>query len=492
MLIMALYLKRRLVLPLIILLVLAVVLTGFMQAPVVVKNGSSDTLYTAPAAATRTLKYGLGTATPSPQLDNPLQKSTSKLYCSARTRSQYTPADYSRQSGYILVLSFREQLTKASNNLFDLQCWAKTLNADVNIVEPFVETSHLVVPLNSSKVKLFRFRDIFDFGVWRLLSGQHNFPPLVPWEEFNAEAPRQLIVVRFRYLTVKVIRQSDYKEGCETSAELSAKIEYLTEVYQFTVIREVCINFVSRDELSLLQFNQYLYGGIEPKSVTVLMEEWRGLGPQENGKRVVLPHGCSLSQSQHVESMTYAWPSQKLICDSMKYKQKYFQGEDYISVMVRTEKVGRLNNSREFMSLCFNKTLEQWRELKAATGIEKTFLAMDIGKYGSYSLVDSIRYNHPFLHMYSDFIKEVFGQDATIKSWEASFESIVSTQDRGYIGSLQKTLAAQGKCMVLTGGGSFQRHSRFIHNRINARMPTTCVQIIKKCSKGIKSPPASS
>ncbi len=514
--------KRKLTLLLLgcILLVLAAVLmTGYLRVggsiPSVVAKSSPSSrglLLEGKISASRTLmsrnvsvKTSRGlmtTAPPPPKLEDLLQKSTSKLYCSSRTRSSYNSIakvagiGCDQCTGYILVLSFREQQTKASDNLFDLQCWARTLY--VNIVEPFVEKSHLVVPLpiNSSQ-QLFRFRDIFDSGVWKLLSAQHKFAPLVPLDEFYEKAPRELIVVQFKYLTFKLMMKQreanetvlphfavdgNYKEGCETSPELTARVEYLRRVHNFSVIREVCINFANGDELTLHQFNHHLYAGIDSKSVTVLMEEWRGLSSQEGGRRVVLSNACS---SVHVKSMTYTWPSQRLVCDSKRYKQKFFFGEDYVSVMVRTEKVGRLNSSPEFMSACLNKTLRQWRTLKATTGLKRTFLAMDIGQYGSYSLVEknSGKY-YPLLHLYTYFIKELFGKDATIESWEASFESISPRQDLGYIGSLQKTIAAQGKCMVLTGGGSFQRHTKIIHDR-TANRKQTCVQIIQKCSRGL-------
>lgn len=506
------------------LLVLAVMLMGcFLQAgsiPVVVMGGTKgERTLVAAGAARRTLMsrntiVTMATISKNITASSPLaapaqfprqlqktelkallQQSTSKLYCSSRTRTLYNSISavtgnhqQSSRTGYILVLSFREQQTKASDNLFDLQCWARSLR--VNIVEPFVENSHLVVPIpaNSSTTQLFKFGDIFDAEVWRLLSMQHNFPPLTPWEAFYTNAPRELIVVRFKYRTYKMGLQkgtsrttTPHNELCEISEELRAKVEYLTKTHNFVVVREVCINFVSGGDLTSRQFNQRIYDNFEPESVTVLMEQWRGLSPQEGGRRVSLSNACS---GTSMASMPYAWPSQKLICDSRKYKQKFFQGKEYISVMVRTEKMGRVGTSQEFMSSCLNKTLNEWRALKASTGVTNTFLAMDIGHYGSYSLVgkNNDKY-HPFVHLYTDFIKELFGEDATIESWESTFESIVPRKDMGYIGSLQKAVAAQGKCMVLTGGGSFQKHAKYIHERVGKKQ--SCVQIVQSCSRGL-------
>lgn len=335
-------------------------------------------------------------------LRNLLQKSTSRLLCEPRpsnkthhNKNTWMHSCSDKRTGYILVVSFHEQQTKASDNLFGLQCWGKALL--VNIVEPFIENSHFVVPLRDNlNTELLRFGDLFDLDVWQLLTAQYKFAPLASWNDFLIKAPRQLIVVHFKYLTSKnrkssnnesvthLALNSNYKGGCVINTELSKKIHYLTSEHDFRIVREVCFNFAMGDELTQFQFHRHLYGALSPGAVTVLMEEWRGLGTIENGKRVVLFDACLLAM--HVQSMAYSWPSQQLICDAKKYRQKYLKTANYISLMVRTEKILSLDNSREFMSNCLNETLKAWRELKASTGTKTTFLSMDIGNYGSDSL----------------------------------------------------------------------------------------------------------
>lgn len=433
-----------------------------------------------------------------------LQRLTTQLKCSPRKQysmiqdniSTITGIDSSRRTGYVLAASFREQQTKASNNLFGLQCWAKTLF--VNIVEPFFENSHLVVPLNGTEKNLLKYGDVFDIGVRQLLTAQHKFAPLASWDTFIDKAPRQLIVVRFKYLTSKVYRRrqkdlnttkthfavdSKYKEGCGRNPKFAGKIQYLRAVHNFTIIREVCFNFAEGDQLTLHQFNRHLYEGIGPKTATVVMEEWRGLGSMENGKHVVLFDACL--PANYVQSTTFVWPSQKLICDANKYKVKYLGTDGYIALMVRTEKILTLNSSRDAMAYCLNETLTLWKKMKTSTGLEKTFLSMDIGTYGSYTLVEKRdkRYT-PFLHLYDHFIKELFGPDATTRTWEETFEAIIAKRDSGYVGSLQKTIAAQAKCTVFSGGGSFQKHAKYMYERVNAKR-RKCIGVVHKCSRGL-------
>lgn len=402
-----------------------------------------------------------------------------------------------KRTGYILVASFREQQTKASDNLFGLQCWAKTLF--VNIVEPYIINSHFVVPMSADQTSLLRYRDIFDLDVRQLLTAQHKFAPLASWDDFSSKASRKVIVVRFKYLSAKMSKfkrknsnesvthlavNGSYKEGCDINAEFSRKIRYLRRELNFTVVREVCFNFAQGDELTLFQFNRHLYGGLGPKTVTVLMEEWRGLGSMENGKRVILFDACL--PSSYVQSVTYSWPSQQLICDAKRYRQKNLRTANYISLMVRTEKIVSLDSSREFMAGCLNETLKVWRGLVASTGLQKTFLSMDIGSYGSNTLEqngDSKYY--PFLDLYRAFIRELFGPHATIKSWELGFEQAAVKRDLGYIGSLQKTLSAQSRCVVFAGGGTFQKHAQHIYERVNHGKRKPCLKILHRCSRGL-------
>lgn len=439
----------------------------------------------------------LGNATKSAK--NPSQRLGLHLQCD-------TPLHYpkgsmeevdARRTGYVLALSFHEQQTKATDNLFMLQCWAKTLF--VNIVEPFVVKSHLAFPMNKNQQQYVKYREMFDIKKWQILTTRHKFSPLASWDQFVAKAPRRLIVVRFKYLTPREYKQRKklgeklvhlaldnhrYKEGCETSQELEDKIHYVTKELNFTIVRDVCMNFAEGDELTLFQFNRHVFGGMGPKTVTVLMEEWRGFGAAEKGKRIVLFDGCWLPTN--VQSIAYMWPSQQLICDAQKYRHKYLRTESYIALMVRTEKIDSLTGDEESMAQCLNKTLMKWKKLKKASGIQKTFLSMDIGQYGSYSLIEQkgdTKYL-PYISLYSKFFKDLFGSYATIKTWEMGFEEMATKKDPGYIASLQKTIAAMSKCIIFTGGGSFQRHAKYIYEKVN-RNNKKCTIIIQECSRGI-------
>lgn len=393
------------------------------------------------------------------------------------------------RTGYILALTFREQQTKASDNLFSLQCWAKTLS--VYVVEPFMKDSHLVVPVNNSQHKLIRFSDSFDIAAWQGATAKHSFAPLASWEKFLTEAPRELIVVHFHYTkqaTQKLRKEQGmrlthlavddtYKSGCVPEKGFSDKLQYLTSQHNFTVVRDVCFNFNDGDELTLYQFNRHLFGEFAPKQVTVLMEEWRGLNQEVNGKRVVVYDACWTELP--VLSLQYSRPSQRLLCDASRYKHKYLR-YSYIAVIVRTEKI-LLMDDRNLVMTCLNKTLELWRQTKKTTGIHLTFVSMDIGKYGSLGMRLSTQNN-----TYEEFFRQIYGPDASVKKWEDTFESVTNIHDAGYIASLQKTLVAKAQCIVFVGGGSFQKHTKYLYERLNPDKKKRCIQVVQKCSRNLK------
>ena len=430
---------------------------------------------------------------PPARIDSAKTKRTSSYDCqNPNTAPQLASENVEsnkHRTGYVLALTFREQQTRASDNLFSLQCWAKTLS--VHIVEPFMRDSCLMIPMNDDQQKMMRFSDTFDIKAWQGATSKQGFAPLAGWEKFLAEAPRELIIVHFRYVhqaTHKLWKEQGinlphlavddtYKSGCVPDEDSVTKIQYLTSKYNFSVVREVCFNFNHGDELTLYQFNTHLFGEFSPKDVTVLMEEWRGLKHEVNGKRVVVYDACWTEIP--VLSLQYSRPSQKLLCDASQYRHKYLRSA-YIAVIVRAEKIPSLNDENS-LTKCLNKTLDVWRQLRRTSGIYLTFVSMDVGKYGSKGMKQS---DQNITH--EAFFKQIYGPRASIKKWEHTFESVTDARDSGYIASLQKTIVMEAKCIVFVGGGSFQRHTKYLYEKLHPDRKKRCIQIVQGCTRNLR------
>lgn len=411
-----------------------------------------------------------------------------------RVRGLAKDAKHGRRTGYVLCLTYREQQTKAAANMFSLQCWAKTLL--VNVVEPFVHDSRFVIPLDASQKAMLAFSDIFNLRQWDLLTTKLSFAPLAPWRQFLANASRDLIVVHLQYSSVMSVHQrivsgekathmaisDNYKEGCTKKRRFAAQLSHLAK-YGFKVVREVCINFEHGDEITLLQFNSHILGSHHPHDVTILMDEWRGFAPTaDNGKRVLINDAC-WSRST-TRSSLYLRPSQRVYCDAHKYQELYLargaHKTRYISVIVRTEKIRLVKSG---MHECLQKTLKLLAYVQNRTRINSTFLSMDIGQYGS----NTIDANNADLKTeYNDFISGIYGKGSSTEMWERTFETVTSVREAGYIASVQKVLVAEGHCLVLVGGGSFQKHTILLHRTANKKRGLKpCVHIVKSCSKNM-------
>ena len=357
----------------------------------------------------------------------------------------------------------------------------------MNIVEPFLQDSRMVVPLDSSQEAMLRFSDLFDLQQWDKLTSVLGFPPLAPWEVFVSDAPRDLIIVHLHYSSLKIVHKritsgekathlafSDaYKQGCIVKSVFSRKLKYLTD-RGFRVAREVCVNFEHGDELTLFQFNNHILGPYQPKDVTILLDEWRGFTLGDTGKRVLVTDTCD---SAHLGPFLRA--SSKIHCDAKTYQEMFLQSSAYIAVIVRTEKIRQ--TTALSMQQCLQRTLDKVNAVHNATHIKNVFLSMDIGKYGS----SGNRENDP--NKYKSFITSIYGSGSSIDMWEKSFEAVTDLREAGYIAALQKALVAEARCVVAVGGGSFQRHTLILHkNASNAKgRSRLCVHIIQECSKNL-------
>ena len=390
------------------------------------------------------------------------------------------------RTGYVLCLTYREQQTKAALSMFSLQCLSKAL--PVNIVEPFIHESRLVVPLDTSQKTMPAFGDLFSLRQWDVLTSKFGFAPLVPWRQFLSRAPRDLVVVHLQYRTVADEKfgtvGSSYKEGCGEKPQLAEQLLYLVQ-YGFKIVREVCVNFESGQQISLSKFYQHILGSYQPGDVSIVMNEWRGLAPQDNMKRVLISDSdiCNQKHSPvYIRSSINLQPSQRIHCEARNYQKVYLGGgNEYVSVVVRTEKIRQCVDSKAGMKTCLQKTVKLLTSVQKETNLTSTFLSMDIGKYGSSSSASDFNDFD-----YSDFIAGVYGRETSVKMWEGTFEKVASSKEAGYVALLQKVLAAQARCLVIVGGGSFQKHAILLHKIFSRRRKQTpCVHTVESCSKNL-------
>lgn len=398
-----------------------------------------------------------------------------------------------------MVVKFYEQQTMASGNLLELQCWARYLG--LAVVKPFMYDSFMLTPLDSSThSRLLKFEDIFDISHWKVHVQNEGYAPLADWSTFIAKAPRNVIYAQFKHPTSKTVRNlraqghqfphpregDQFQVGCKFNTVTEKKFASLKSA-GFRIVKKVCFNFQLGDELTLHEFNQHLLGDYLPSQVTVLIDEWHGLG---QSTRVLIKENICGEKIAFREEVR---PSQRIVLDAERYAQKYLNGSNYLAVITRFEMTGLTRGGNQhsdkedpyrIIPVCMKLTLSEWIKLKAKTGIQSTFLSIDIGRYGSSSFEKRSYYGH--LRDMVEFVGEIYEGRLGVLEWERTFEDVSSTTDAGYVALLQQVLVTRAKCILFVGGGSFQRHALHLYQQLHPRTEDQCVVVVKPCTSAYR------
>ena len=436
----------------------------------------------------------LNTNTPTKNNSQVLKKASSTLYSFA---TEPQSSKFSRDRGFVLAMDYWEQQTSASRNLQNLQCWATQLN--LSVVEPVMVESKLKTPLSTHpKSKGFWFREVFNIEMWNNLSSRVGHSTLVPWDSFIREAPRNVILVSFKYGSHEEVKKrlnkpplppsERIKQDCGSNKWSStAAFQQFFRRHQFQVVREVCFNFAFGDKISRHNFTAHLYGNQSPNKSTVIYQNWKGTWPPAAKRVHILNSDCGNARIQ--EAIV---PSPQILQKVVKYQKTYLKAQPYIAIMGRMEKVkiamqGR-KHGRLSLAECFSKLLAAWNKVKVESSLNQTFLAMDIGRFGSHSFTRGWN-GSDFTTEFERFFKALYGgvggargKGATVKEWEKTFEETVKTSDPGYVALLQKVLVAQAQCVVFIGGGSFQKHTLHLYRTIHPHTHSQCVHIVRECT----------
>ena len=394
------------------------------------------------------------------------------------------------ERGYVLAANYYEQQSMGSRNMFLLQCWAQRL--DLLVVKPVMKGSKLMTPLDNQEQRtMLKFEDSFNLTEWNQRSQMLNHAPLVEWGEFLRKAPRKVVLVKFEHPSVSLLKSrrkagegilhqpegDRYKSGCRSKWPSKADLSFMTSK-GFKVVRNICFNFFFGDELSVEEFHQHLLGDLVAKEVTIIFEIWRGLGSPQ---RVLVKNACPGS----FPIQEYISPSEKLLQDASRYIRAYLSGGAYMAVMGRLEMpLVTMHKKFPVVPFCLEETLSQWKLFQEETHLEKTFLSIDIGKYGSWRF----RYHldSDISKKFTDFVSTIFDGSMTEKEWEKTFEAVSRVKDAGYIGLLQKVIVTRAKCVLFVGGGAFQRHALHLYKQLHPNPEDQCIRVVKSCTNSAK------
>ena len=367
----------------------------------------------------------------------------------------YNYKNHSR--GYVLSLSYYDQQVSASGRLLNLQCWAG--EQDMVVVEPFlIEDTKLGAPLSLEKKasELIKFSDVYDINRWNAMASV----PLVSWKQFVDYAPREIVFVHFAS-SCSLMRSVDH--------ELTNGTMSFLEKHHFHLCRNICI-VMKTTRLKWKQLNDILKFS-NTSGITIIFTLWKGL------------EGDSVCNHSH-EHWNMA-PSQKVGEDAERYIKKYFNGSNYIAVMVRFERILRsksnLGRNTTIVATAVKKALQSLYKTIETSHIKDIFLSLDIGRFSSEYFTRTYlkKTIESIMEQAKILFKTLYGESSSFEKWEDSFVNISGTTQKSYISSLQTAIAVRAKCIILVGGGQFQSRALQVYTNLHPNKTMQCKSLLR-------------
>ena len=366
-------------------------------------------------------------------------------------------------SGYILELDACDQLTGGAMNLMSLQCLVGRLG-NVALVEPFVIDNTFGArlfgdPEEFARANSIRLGDIYDLDDWN--ERTKFYRRLSSWEDFLQNAPRDLILVE---------TENIFQQECDLKARVK-EFEAFFLTNGFTVVRSVCSDFKHSGVLTIDQYKEAIYGSYPVSNVTVVITRFPGICATGMHCEVDLfstsVQGTGCDKMEHWQQILDIGPGQKVIQAANMYIKKYLGGETgYISLMIRLEmataratKIG-YGNDPALVTSCLDRLKKKLNEVKNAKQLQSTFLTVDVGRYGSLTIIIRVDYGDT-VEQVKNFIHSIYQGSISFEEWENRFPEVsglkpLAEGTRGFVAMLQKEIARRGRCLIAGGGGSFQ------------------------------------
>ena len=404
-------------------------------------------------------------------------------------------------TGYVFILEFAGQLVAGLRAIVALQCWLASFNLPMVVVEPYiinstlrhnstvwewVETAALERDTNRTTParKPLAVSNYISMSTFNQLSKKVGRTPLVRLEKVWHEAPKRLVIVNiegqsikdcFKYTRASLCRTkkaaSDKKQrstsGCPPLTRITSSVRYLKS-RGFEIVRTVCINCYNNPSMYFTptELTRHIFGEYSPSEVTLVMSHWKfayELSPsclpcQDQTEDINSPLSLFAPHSQLV---TYA--------DNYIHALKVTPEVKVVAIMIRTEwfLISHLEESLEraiaAIRSCLSNILEECTRLLDSQQVVKTVLALDIGKYGSGTFLDTLRRTNLTMEWYSAIVKEVqqfaWQLNLDYSDLEERLGTLISnsTDDRGYVAMLQSVIASKADYIISMGGGHYQR-----------------------------------
>ena len=438
--------------------------------------------------------------TPRMQAENSHLQSRSLLKQQDTTRpnTTFTPAQTGNEKGYALTLQYPGQQGAGIRALASFQCFLGSMTSRLAIAEPYFEGTKLRgMTFLEDRIEL---SSLFDLENLNTASRHVGYPELASVKDFIRSRPRPVVVVKTRHnqgnkivwsapILTETTGPTEMK--CIAPTELShlPRLEQtlvsqvLTGLQQMET-RSACVVRIVSLDIATKSFDRFslqslIYGRLKPEDATVVFDNWSGPynirvrhpAHKMNCRRNFFNNG---TENQFT-------PSQRLIDDANRYRNTYLSEQNTISVMFRLEKItdsakgATRSTKKENAKYDLHKIEEcmhqvtQLQQSLVTNPNAMPLITLDVGRFGSNSLKGDTT---KLLAAANSILAGLTRNKWTVREWEDSFAHALGGEKNGsYMSALQRTLASQGDCLVLVGGGNFQALALQDYVRRHRRRP---------------------
>ena len=346
--------------------------------------------------------------------------------------------------GYMFALDYGDQGTSSFVNLVSFLCFVSQISKHIKVVEPFMIGSIIGQDASANWSDEVRLSEVYSYETVNNFAKSKDISQLTPYEIFLKEAPRKLLVAQH------ICTGLSWCIPCGDERARERGLNF-TRRNGFEMVGHVCLNYAQDGTTTLSDIRRQLYRNYTPNEIVVLFIRFGGVnGGSYNPKTVYrlhikLPKVCYRG---YYHSYPFIRSSKRMTGLAEQYVHEHFGGKRYMSTMVRLERTIGQNmlhakEAPHLVSKCLVNLHKKVIEIKQKFSIEKVFMCLDVGEYGSRFLTNS-----NFTGYYDKFLSETVEPGMTLSKLDSTFRNITLRDNPGFVAALQKAIAARGEVLV--------------------------------------------